>query len=551
MKLVSDVERLYFRGAAARGPRALLIYPERRGEPTRIGYDELLERARGAAAGLEASGAVCPNEPFLLLAGSDVETVAAFLGGVLLGALPVTFSPPLGLGGLDAWQSRLDHAVRVLGATAVVGPAAFLDLLGDTLPRVDSGDLPRVGPGRPDTPLGASHIQLTSGSTSDAKGVVITHENLEANLYGIGWCSEVVEQDVVVSWLPLYHDMGLVGAVLFSLFWNLDLVLLSPVSFLTRPVSWLQAISAHKGSLSPAPSFAFPYVAHRLRGKTPDVDLSSWRVAYCGAEPIQRAAVQRFVDFLSPCGLSQGTLLPCYGLAEVTLAATFVPAGRGLESRRVSRRALAAGRVLPPEDVDDAEELVLLGTALPEVEIEVRDEQGGVCAEGVVGSVWLRGPSVTPGYFRDDSATTASRDSEGWLDTEDLGCFTEGELALIGRTKDIIIVRGSNHAPATLEWAAEAVEGVRPGTAAAFAIPDSDSGTESAVLVCEVAEDESDWSRGAIARQVEDAVLERVGLRLRDVRLLAPGAIPKTTSGKIRRAHTRELYLTGDLGRTS
>lgn len=550
MKLVSEVEALYFGAAATRGPRKLIVYPERRGEPVEVPYDALLERARGASDGLLASGAIRAGEPFLLLAGNDLETVVAFLGGLLAGALPVPITPPLGFGGLDPWLDRLEATAERLGATAVVGPAAFLELTRKTLPVVDTAALPTDGPGRPGVTTGVSHVQLTSGSTAAAKGVLITHGNLLANIAGIGERSGITEDDCVVSWLPLYHDMGLVGALLFSIHHNVDLALLSPVTFLTRPVSWLEAIDRHRGSLSPAPSFAYPYVAHRLRKQTPNLDLSSWRVAYCGAEPIQHEAVQRFVDLLAPCRLNPGTLLPCYGLAEATLAVTFVPVGRGLERRSVSRAALARNQVREPDGATDTETLVLLGTALPDVEIQLRDSEGAPTAPDAVGSVWLRGETVTPGYYRDEAATAATRDAEGWLDTGDLGCWIDGELALIGRTKDIIIVRGSNHAPVSLEWAAEAVDGVRAGSAVAFAAPDP-SGTEGAVVGCEVSEDETDWARGAIARQIEDAVTRRVGLRPLDVVLLDPGAIPKTTSGKIRRAHTRELYLQGRLGVTA
>jgi fatty-acyl-CoA synthase len=346
----------------------------------------------------------------------------------------------------------------------------------------------------------------------------------------------------------MFHDMGVVGGLLFSLYWNLEQVLLSPTTFLARPIRWLEAIDRHRGSLSPAPTFAYSYLAHRLRKGAPSaLDLSSWRVANCGAEPVRRSAVQGFLDIFARNGLDPGVLVPCYGLAEATLAVTFTPCGRPLRSVLRSRSGLAQDRVCAPTDANDAEELVLLGTALREVEIEIRDRDGAVSGPDAVGVVWLRGPSITPGYYRNEGATAESRDANGWLNTGDLGCWIDGELVLIGRVKDLIIVRGANHSPSPLEWAAETVAGVRKGSVAAFASYDAKNSTEGAVIACEVADDESDWSRGAIGMMVEEAVLRHSGLRLLDVVLLSPGAIPKTTSGKIRRGAVRGLYLQGEL----
>ena len=429
-----------------------------------------------------------------------------------------------------------------------MGPRRLEGLLEGELPFLAVEDLPEAGPGVAGIDPVLSHVQLTSGSTAAPKGVRITHQNLLANLFHIGWASGVEADDVVVSWLPLFHDMGLVGCLLYSLYWNLELVLLPPAAFLSRPRRWLQALSDHGGSLSPAPAFAYPYLARRLRGKgLSGLDLSRWRVAYCGAEPIHRPAVERFVEMLRPCRLSPGTILPCYGLAEATLAVTFAPVGRGLSSRQVSLAGLEEEVFAAPRGEGDATELVLLGAPLPELSVEVRDAQGRPLAPGKVGRVFVQGPTVTPGYWSPGEGSPGERAGaarQAWLDTGDLGGWLEGELVLIGRAKDVIMTRGRNLSPVELERAAEAVEGVRVGCAAAFSVPDAEQGTEEAVVAVEVRAEESDWSRGAIGCLVERAVLERVGLRPRLV-LLPPGSVPKTTSGKVQRSRARDLYQRG------
>lgn len=553
LELASEVEELYFGAALTRGPRALTLLPVRPGGASeRLEHDALLRRARGAAAGLAGSGVVQAGEPFLLIANTGLDEVTTFLGALLLGALPVPVAPPAGLVGLDGWVTRIERTARALGATAVVGPAATLEFLtthGVDLPLVDAAAFPRDGAGRAGVAAGPAYVQLTSGSTADPKGVLIGHRHVAANVHMIGFGSEVRDGDRVASWLPLYHDMGLVGTLLFSLYWNLDLVLLPPQAFLTRPARWLEAISRHRCTLSPAPAFAFPYVAHRARDEeVAGLDLSSWRVAYCGAEPIHPRAVERFTGRFAAQGLSAGTIFPCYGLAEATLAVTFAPPGRGVRELAVSRRRLAAeGQVAPPESDADRLDLVLNGRPLAELSVEVRDEEGRPLPPGRTGAVFVRGASVAHGYYRNADATRAAFADDGWLDTGDLGAIVDGELVVIGRRKDLIIVRGRNHAAIDLEWAAQSVEGVRPGSAAAFAVTDEAEGTEAAALAAEVGQEETDWSRGAIAVAVQQAVLARTGLLLKDIVLLPPGTIPKTTSGKVQRARVRAMYEAGEL----
>jgi fatty-acyl-CoA synthase len=554
---LAPVEALYFETALRRGDRTLTLFASRAsGTPEALSYAALLEQARGAADALEASGQVRTGQPFILVGATGLDEVVTFLGALLLGAQPALVSPPVGLVGLDGWVARVARTAEALGATAVVGAASAVDFLrthGVTLPLVDCGQRPRTGRARPEVQADVAYLQLTSGSTADPKAVVVSHENAVANIDMIGAGSGVGPDDRVASWLPLYHDMGLLGTLLFALRHGLDLVLLPPQAFLTRPVRWLEAISQHRCTLSPAPAFAFPYVAHRAKDEElAGLDLASWRIAYCGAEPIHGPAVRRFVERLAPRGLRAGTVFPCYGLAEATLAVTFGPVQRGLREVALSRRALGEGRAAPPGDEADRLDMVLNGTPLRGLEVQVRGEDGASLPPGRIGAVWVRGAAVTRGYHRNPAATAAAFAPDGWLDTGDQGALIAeaggaGELVVVGRKKDLIIVRGRNYAPVDLEWAAQAVPGVRAGSVAAFAVSDAVEGTETAVVACEVSEQENDWTRGAIGARVQEAVLAHTGLRLADVVLLPPGTIPKTTSGKVQRARCRALYMDGTL----
>lgn len=555
---LTPVEALYFETALRRGDRSLTLFSSRSGGKSEaLPYADLLAQARGAAEGLEASGQVRAGAPFILVGATGLDEVVTFLGALLLGAHPALVSPPVGLVGLEGWVARVVRTAEALGATAVVGGASTIDFLrthGVTLPLVDCGRRPLSGRARPEVKADVAYLQLTSGSTADPKAVVVGHDNATANIDMIGHGSGVTHDDRVASWLPLYHDMGLLGTLLFALRHGLDLVLLPPQAFLTRPVRWLEAISQHRCTLSPAPAFAFPYVAHRAKDEElAGLDLASWRIAYCGAEPIHGPAVRRFVERLAPRGLRAGTIFPCYGLAEATLAVTFGPPQRGLREVALSRRALGDGRAAPPVDDADRLDMVLNGTPLRGLEVQVRGDDGAPLAPGRIGAVWVRGRAVTRGYHRNQAATAASFAADGWLDTGDQGALIappgggECELVVVGRKKDLIIVRGRNYAPVDLEWAAQGVPGVRAGSVAAFAVSDANEGTEAAVVACEVSEQETDWTRGAIGARVQEAVLAHTGLRLSDVVLLPPGTIPKTTSGKVQRGRCRALYLEGKL----
>ncbi|MEZ6184884.1 MAG: AMP-binding protein, partial [Planctomycetota bacterium] len=469
---VTASERALFRDPGATG---ITFFPGR-GEGTHLGYAELLPLIRGAARGLHERG-LRAGDRFVWVATSDLQAVRTFLGGLILGAVPIPIAPPRGISGPGAWLAHVEAVRLALRPKALVGVETWLELALDSpLERIACESLPEDGPPIESDPARWEHVQLTSGSTAAPKGVRVPWTHVRANSYQIGWGSHVRPGDVVVSWLPLYHDMGLVGTLLFAIYWNLELVLMSPLTFLRRPRRWLEAISAHRGSLSPAPSFAYGYVAQRVpAAKLADLDLSSWRVAYCGAEPVHPPALRGFAEHLTPAGFRASSLLPCYGLAEATLAVTFTPHQRGLGAHTLSRAALAQGHVRPPAADDDALEVALLGPALPETQVSLRDPSDGVTPTppGEVGEIWLAGPQLTPGYL-DDDAADAQTHRDGWLRTGDLGSWIEGELAVLGRRKELIIVRGRNHTPIDLEWAAGDVEGLDASACCAFAVPGPD-----------------------------------------------------------------------------
>jgi acyl-CoA synthetase (AMP-forming)/AMP-acid ligase II len=428
----------------------------------------------------------------------------------------------------------------------VVAPAAALardDVPWGAARRLEAGE--RGPPGEAGAPQADSraplaYLQYTSGSTGAPKGVLVTRRNLRANLEGIGEAARVTGRDRVFSWLPLFHDMGLVGALLFSLYWRLPLYLASPESFVLRPSSWLKALGALRITLAPAPHFAYALCATRLRERDLEgLDLRRWRLALDGAEPVRPDTVRAFIERFGPVGLRPGTYFPVYGLAEATLALTLPRPGEPVRVDRVQRRALLSRRrALPagPHEADAAEH-VALGRPLPGHHVSVHHPRTGTrLGERRVGEVWARGPSISPGYFGQAGPARGRRA----LRTGDLGYLADGQLFLVGRKGDVIIVGGSNVYPEDVERVAESVPGVRTGRVVAFGTPAGALATESVVVALEARAPQRDPGLG---ERVRRAVLERCGVPVGDVVLLPPRSLPLTPSGKRMRRRARELYL--------
>jgi len=350
-----------------------------------------------------------------------------------------------------------------------------------------------------------------------------------------------------VSWLPLYHDMGLIGTLLFPIYWRFPLVLMSPLAFLQRPSRWLWAVHRHRATMSAAPNFAYGLCVKRVRpAEREGLDLSSWRFTLNGAEPVNLRTVTEFTRAFAPHGFRAETMLPVYGLAESCVAVTCPTPGQPVRHETVDRARLVDGHAVPASGKGSMA-LVGVGGPIPAHEVKIVDEHGATLPEREVGHIVVAGPSLMAGYVNDADATAAVL-RNGWLWTGDLGYFAGGHLFVTGRAKDLIIVRGRNHYAEDLERAAERIEGVRAGGVVAFAVYDEEKASDLVVLVCEtrVGGDEA----RALVTAVRERVSEHCAVGVDEVVLAPPGAIPRTSSGKRQRSACRELYLAGTLGKT-
>jgi acyl-CoA synthetase (AMP-forming)/AMP-acid ligase II len=522
----------------------------------RLSWRGLYLEARALAAVLEARGARRGDRVLVVLP-TSLEFAIAFFALLRLGAIPCPSYPPAALEKADIGLERLRHVARHAGATLCITSRELHPLLGDLahgLPAmhdvVDIEELlgatpatPRRSEARPETP---AFIQYTSGSTSHPKGVLLGHGNLVANIHAIGQAVKINRRDVVVSWLPLYHDMGLIGALLFAIYWRLPLVLMSPMAFLLKPARWLQAIHRFKGTLSASPNFGYARCVRHVRAaQRQGLDLSSWRVALNGAEPVNVKTLLEFEESFAPHGFSPAAMLPVYGLAEASLAVTFPRVGDPSRHVAVDRAALAAGYVVPASAERPSARLVCVGEPVPGHDVRVVDSAGLAVDPGEVGHIVVKGPSVMMGYFADEKATRAVL-QDGWLWTGDLGFFEDGGLYVTGRAKDLIIIGGKNHYAEDVERVAEHVDGVRPGGAAAFGVYDEESARDVLVVVCESWIDD-EARAAALVEAVSQRVCDECRVTPDEVVLVPPGTIPKTSSGKRQRSLCRQRYLEDQL----
>ncbi|MCU0685174.1 MAG: fatty acyl-AMP ligase [Polyangiaceae bacterium] len=522
-----------------------------------------VERASGRYGGaLQALGLRRGDRVALVLPESD-DFIFAFLGALRAGLIPVPMYPPLGLGQLAGYLDNAKHIVGRSGARALITSANIKRLLGTveaacpSLRSVVAVEALRSArePLRPAkvSPDDVAFLQFTSGSTSRPKGVMLTHANIAANVRAI--CREGLglrSDDVGVSWLPLYHDMGLIGFVLAPLYERIPVALLSPLAFLRKPALWLRALGRHRGTISYGPNFAYALCVKRVRPRELEgVDLRPWRVAGCGAEPVRAETLRSFADAFAPFGFSDRSFVASYGLAESTLAAAFSPVGGGLRLDSVHGPTLWQDGMARPvsEDHDEAVELVRCGHPFEGHQIaafaEADAESANPLPERVVGELRLKGPSVMRGFF-DDRDLSASAMAGGWLRTGDLGYLAEGEVVPCGRTKELIIVNGRNFYPHDIEWFSGQVEGVRKGNIAAFGVDDPAGDRERVVVVFETPL-LGERERLVLASRVRGAVQEGLGLTVDDAVAVAPGVLPKTSSGKLQRLLARRLYLTKSL----
>lgn len=529
---------------------------EESGSPQDVTYEALHREAAAVATGLLARDIV-PGDTVAIMLPTSRQYFTTFAGIVLAGAVPVPIYPP-------ARPSQLaDHLRRHTGILGnaragllvtvpealplgrllranvetlrhVVVPESLVDATGGALPRTRSADL--------------AMVQYTSGSTGQPKGVALTHANLLANIRAMGQASAVSSEDTFVSWLPLYHDMGLIGAWLSSLYFAVPLVVMAPQMFLTRPARWLKAIHANRGTISAGPNFAYELCLNKIPDAELDgLDLSSWRLAFNGAEPVSPATIERFTERFAPYGLRRDAITPVYGLAESSVGLAFPPLGRGPLIDRIDRDTFVrSGRADPAgPDGRDALRVVACGRPLPGHEIRIVDGTGHELGDRREGRIEFRGPSATAGYFHNADATR-SLIHDDWLDSGDLGYVADADLYVTGRVKDVIIRAGRNLHPTELEEAVGNLAGIRKGCVAVFACPNS-TGPERLVVMAETRETDDEAS-ALLRSEIVSTTVDLLGVAPDEVVLAPPRTVPKTSSGKIRRAASREIYQRGTIG---
>jgi fatty-acyl-CoA synthase len=553
--------------AAAGETRAGHTFLRADGTSRSLSFAALNLEARRVGAGLRALGLGAGDRVALVI--PDPETfVVTFLGAMTAGLVPVPMYPPPSLSKLDAYASTLEHVLGAAGAALLIAPHSQLEMLQDVLRAespnlrtVDAEAIPRAEPiDFTPAPDDIALLQFTSGSTSAPKGVTITHAQLAANARAIIVDGLKAEggRDIGVSWLPLYHDMGLIGFVVAPLLTRVPVVFIPTSTFVRRPTVWLKTIHEHRGTITFAPNFAFALATRAIQERHMEGwDLSCLRVAGCGAEPISADVMRAFSEKFGHVGLAKNAIMPAYGMAEATLAVTFGELDHPLRIDRVCASALKQGLAEPKPHPEphglhsvpplDAIELVACGKPLQGFAVEVRDEAGIVVADRVVGEVFVRGPSIAEGYYNQPETTRATF-VDGWLRTGDLGYIADGALFVSGRKKDLIIIHGRNYLPQDIESIVgghDGVDGIRFGQVVAFGRAHPLTGAEALVIVAETARPitEHDTIRGAIKARVH----ESVGLVVDETVFIQRGTLPKTSSGKVRRSETKARLELGTL----
>jgi 1-acyl-sn-glycerol-3-phosphate acyltransferase len=542
---------------AAHPERIQLIHRSDEGEQA-VSYGTLHAMAAAVAAGLQQRG-LRPRQTVGIMLPTCLDYFYAYYGILLAGGIPVPIYPPARLSQIEEHVRRyagvLENAqTSILITVAAARPVArLLEAQVPGLRQVLAvAELTR-GRGEPAGATVASEdiafIQYTSGSTGNPKGVVLTHANLLANIRAIGQAIAVRSQDVFVSWLPLYHDMGLISAWLASLYFGNPLVVMSPLAFLARPERWLWAIHQYRGTLTAAPNFAYELCVSRIEdAQLAGLDLSCVRLAANGAEPVSPETLERFQARFARYGLRPEALTPVYGLAESTVGLLVPPLGRGPLIDRIERQAFAReGRARParPEEPSPLR-FVACGRPLPGHEIRIVDETGREVGERIEGRLEFKGPSATRGYYRNPEQTERLFHGE-WLDTGDRAYLAQGEVYITGRVKDIVIRGGRNIYPQEVEEAVGGVPGVRKGCVAVFGSPDPRTGTERLVVLAETRETEA-RARDALREEIARTTVDLLGEPPDEVVLAPPRTVLKTSSGKIRRTASRELYEAGLIG---
>jgi len=522
-----------------------------------LSYGELAKAAHAVATGLIKRD-VMPGDRVALMLPTSSDFFAAFFGVLYAGAVPVPIYPPMQRSQIEDYVRRQAGILRNAGAGMLITvPEGFKlgSLMHGLAPSVSSIEsiaslsIDATGIPLPNARNASATalIQYTSGSTGDPKGVVLSHANLLANIRAIGRAVGASSADVFVSWLPLYHDMGLIGAWLGCLYYGAPLYVTSPLAFLARPQSWLWAIHRFRGTISAGPNFAFELCLNKIHDADLNgLDLSSLRLLANGAEPVSVETLRRFTERFARYGFRAGAMAPVYGLAENAVAVTLPPPGRVPVVDRVKRSALSTRGIAEPAGAQEANvvDIVACGQPIPDHEVRIVDDLGRELGERQEGRLEFRGPSATSGYFQ-NAVKTRELFHNGWLDTGDRAYMAGGDLYVTGRVKDIIIRAGQHIHPHEIEQAVSTIAGVRKNGVAAFGVSDPRSGTERVVVLAET-DESSPSAREALKACAQQAAARIVGGPPDEVVLVQPGTVPKTASGKIRRAAARDWYLGKD-----
>ncbi len=540
-------------------PDRTFVFQDLTGKETPWTFARISEETDRRGAALQALGLKKGDRLGIIII-EPQDFILTFLAAVRIGVLPVPMYPPLSFGSLDAYAEKTARVLDDAGATLLVASKRLENVLWGLVDKVPS--LKKLVPvetlhdaqGKASpveiSPEDLCFLQYTSGSTSDPKGVMVTHANLVANCGAIVESIEVRpdEGDVCVCWLPLYHDMGLIGHVLTPVLQGVPSVYIPTMRFIKRPSCWLEAMHRHKGTASFGPNFAYALVTRRAKEAELDQwDLSHVKTFGCGAEPISAETMEAFIEkFSSRCGMKPEAVLPAYGMAEATLAMSFKPLRDPLVVQAVAAEPFQGEGLVQAPESDEDPVLVHVGCGhpMPGHDLAVfSPETGAPLPDRVEGELCFKGPSVTVGYWKNPTSTAAAFRGE-WLRTGDLGYTDDGEIFVTGRLKDLLIINGRNIHPQTLEWEAAQVPGVRKGNVVAFSRPGASS--EEVVLVLETTEDDTE----ALAEAVTTRIQAEQSLAVAEVVCVGRGTLPKTSSGKLQRRKTRQLYLTGELGRT-
>jgi fatty-acyl-CoA synthase len=566
--MVDAIERL-----ASRHESRGFTFVQPNGDERYCSYKGIREDARRRAAHLRSLGLQKGDRLALVIPDGD-EFVLSFIGAVYAGIVPVPIFPQLSFKNIDAYHDSLAHIARASGAKRILTTKTTREFVEPVLAKagtlegvttVDTLLEPAPADLALQNPADVSaddlcFLQFTSGSTSRPKGVTVTHGNLSANSRAFVYDGLDVDPNVDkgVSWLPLFHDMGLIGFMIGPVFCEISVVFIPTASFVRAPRIWLDVMNKHRGTITYAPNFAYALVAKRVKDKdVGEMDLSCIRAAGCGAEPIQAKTLRTFAEKLAPAKFDPKCFVASYGMAEATLAISLVKSGVGLETDVVDSVALTALEAKPSTKPESSQEIVSCGKWFPQHEVAIVDEENHELGERKVGQIITRGPSISKGYFQEPELTAAAfktgPDGQTWLYTGDLGYIANGEVFICGRVKDIIIIRGRNFYPQDIEWVVSELPKIRRGNVVAFGVGVDASGQvmkdgtgEEQLVVC--AEAFQSDAEGLV-ETITSAIAADIGLSVYRVEIVQQGSLPRTSSGKPQRRKTRQMFIDGTLVR--